>query len=84
VGAGARTGDDEVTKPPKLNLDEEEVVAAPRMGGGLDGTIPPKLNVLGGDVEPNWRLFSLMTVGEAAGALRLMTGGGLAGCGTAS
>jgi hypothetical protein len=77
VGAGARAGDGGVAKPPKLKLDEEEVVAAPRMGGVPDGTIPPKLNVLVEDVEPNWRLFSLMTGGEAAGALRLM-GGGLA------
>jgi len=83
VGAGARVKDDEVTKPKKLELDEEEVVTAAGKTGALDGTIPPKLKVLVGDVETNWRLFTLMTVGEAAGALRLMMGGGLAGCGTA-
>ena len=87
VGAGAGG---EVGMPPMLKLkldDEEEVVGAPGVSGGmlLEGTIPPKLKVLAAELEPNWRLFSLMTDGgEAAGALRLMAGGVPDGWGAAA
>jgi hypothetical protein len=75
VGAGAGGGV-EISLELKLD-DEEEVVGVPGKCGGVlvEGTIPPKLKVLVAEVEPNWRLFSLMTDGEAVGALRLMTGG---------
>ena len=67
--------------------DEEEIVGVAGESGGtlLEGTIPPKLKVLGAEVELNWRLFSLMTDGGGApGALRLMTGGVPDGCGAAA
>ncbi len=41
----------------------------------LEGVIPPKLNVPVGGKELNWRLFSLMTDGEAPGPLRLIIDG---------
>ena len=76
VGAGAGG---EIVMPPELKLDDEdeEVVGVPGESGGmlLEGTIPPKLKVFAAEVELNWRLFSLITDGGAAGALRLMTGG---------
>jgi hypothetical protein len=50
----------------------------------LAGTIPPKLNVLVDDADSNCRLFSLMTGGEAAGTLRLMTEGLTDACGGAA
>ena len=73
--------------PPELKLDEDDDVvgAAAGIGGAtLEGRIPPKLNVLVGEVAVNWRLFSLMIDGEAAGALRLMTGGLPDSCGAAA
>ena len=72
--------------PPELKLDEDDVVgAAGGIGGAtLEGRIPPKLNVLVEEVAVNWRLFSLMIDGEAAGALRLMMGGLPDGCGAAA
>ena len=87
---GAEAGG-EVGRPLELKLDddddEEEIVVgvAGESGGTLlEGTIPPKLKVLGAEVELNWRLFSLMTDGGAPGALRLMTGGVPDGCGAAA
>ena len=78
LGVAVDTGaeDDEATIPPKLKLGCELAAGVPDKGVeemALEGTIPPKLNVLVGVKELNWRLFSLMTDGEA-GALRLMTG----------
>jgi len=73
VVGGAGEGDDELTV--EVVVDEDEVVE----GAVVEGTIPPKLNVLVEDVVVNWRLFSLMTDGAAAG-LRLMTGGPSDGC----
>lgn len=65
LGVAVDTGeiDDEAAGVP----EEDKVV--------LEGTIPPKLNVLVGAKELNWRLFRLMTDGGAPGALRLMTDG---------
>jgi hypothetical protein len=85
----AGPGDDEETMPPKLKLDNEAVVGVTGVKDAravLEGTIPPKLNVLVKDVEPNCRLFSLMIDGEAAGAgaLRLMTGELMDACDGAS
>ena len=83
LGVAVDTGaeDDEATIPPKLKLGCELAAGVPEEDKGveeeemeLEGTIPPKLNVLVGVKELNWRLFSLMTDGEAPGALRLMTG----------
>ena len=81
VDAGA---EDDVVTPPKLKLDEELAVGVPGEDKGvmeieLEGTIPPKLNVLAADEELSWRLFSLMTGGGGADALRLMTVGEGAG-----
>ena len=73
--------DDGVTIPPKLKL-EELVVGVKEVA--LDGTIPPKLNVLEVDEGVNWRLFSLMTAGGGAGPLRLMTEGLPESCGAAA
>jgi hypothetical protein len=84
VNAGAEG--DEVIIPPKPKLDEELAVGVPDKGVKemeLDGTIPPKLNVLVGAEELNWRLFRLMTGGEGAGALRLTTEGLPGTCGAA-
>ena len=81
VNAGAEG--DEVIIP---KLDEELAVGVPDKGVKemeLDGTIPPKLNVLVGAEELNWRLFRLMTGGEGAGALRLTTEGLPGTCGAA-
>jgi len=81
VGAGAGG---EVGMSLELTLDDEEEVEdvlEKSRGMLVEGTIPPKLKVLVAEVEPNWRLFSLMTDGEAVGALRLMTGGVPAGSG---
>ena len=81
VNAGAEG--DEVIIP---KLDEELAVGVPDKGVKemeLDGTIPPKLNVLVGAEELNWRLFKLMTGGEGAGALRLTTEGLPGTCGAA-
>jgi hypothetical protein len=85
VDAGAAGGGVAKT-PPGLRLDEDDVVgAAGGIGGAtLEGRIPPKLNVLVGEVALNWRLFSLMIDGEAAGALRSMMGGLPDGCGAAA
>ena len=79
VNSGAE--DDGVTIPPKLKL-EELVVGVKEVA--LDGTIPPKLNVLEVDEGVNWRLFSLMTDGGGAGPLRLMTEGLPESCGAAA
>jgi hypothetical protein len=86
VVGGAGEGDDEVTVPPELEVDEEVVVDEDEVvkGAVVEGTIPPKLNVLVEDVVLNWRSFRLMTDGEAAGVLRLMTGGPSDGCGPAA
>ena len=83
VAVGRGVKDDEAAIPPKAKLgvpeeDKEED----------ECTIPPKLNVLVGGKELNWRLFRLMMgggasalrlmmdgLGEGAGGLRLMTGG---------
>jgi hypothetical protein len=89
VTADAGAEGDEVMIPPKAKLGEELVVGVPGEDKGvkemeLDGTIPPKLNVLVGAGELNWRLFRLMTGGEGAGALRLTTEGLVPGtCGAA-
>ena len=82
LGAAVITGaeDDGVTIPPKLKLCEELVVDVAEE----EGTIPPKLNVLAEGEELNWRLFSLMTDGEGAGALRTITEGLPEFCGAAS
>lgn len=82
VDAGAE--DDEATIPPKPKLGEELAAGVPEEDKGaeemaLEGTIPPKLNVLVGGKELNCRLFRLMTDGGAPGALRLMTDGEGAG-----
>jgi len=77
VGAGAGGEVGRLLLEMKID-DEEEVVGVAGESGGtlLEGTIPPKLKVLGAEVELNWRLFSLMTDGGGSpGALRLMTGG---------
>jgi hypothetical protein len=85
---GAEAGGAEVRMPPTLRLDKEEDVAVgvPERdkGGALEGTIPPKLNVLAVGSALNWRLFSLMVDGEAVGALRLMIAGLPDGCGSAA
>jgi hypothetical protein len=83
--AGAGAGG-EVGMAPKMELDAGDVVGASGKAKGtvLEGTIPPKLKVLAVDVEPNWRLFSLMMGGGAAGALRWTTGGIPDGCGAAA
>jgi hypothetical protein len=88
VDAGAED-DDEVMIPPKPKLCEELAVGVPGEDKGvkeaaLEGTIPPKPNVPAGGEELNWRLFSLMTDGEGAGALRLMMEGLLETCGAAA
>lgn len=75
VGTGAK--DDEATIPPNVKLGEVPAAGVPEEVD--DGTIPPKLNVLVGGKELNWRLFRLMTGGGAPGALRLTTGGGAPG-----
>ena len=78
VFANAGAEGDYVMLPPRLKLDEELAVGVLDKGVKemeLDGTIPPKLNVLVGAAELNWRLFRLMTGEEGAGALRLMTEG---------
>lgn len=84
LGAAVNTGakDDEAAIPPKLG--KELAAGVPEEGKGveemaLEGTIPPKLNVLVGGKELNWRLFRLMMDGGAPGALRLMTDGEGAG-----
>ena len=87
TGVNAGLGDDEETMPPKLKLDDEKVVGVAGEKGGargvLVGTIPPKLNVLAEDAEPNCRLFRLMTGGGSppAGSLRLMIEGLANACG---
>jgi len=69
--------DEEAMIPPKLKLGKELAAGVPEedKGVALEGTIPPKLNVLVGGKGLNWRLFRLMTDGGAPGALRLMTDG---------
>ena len=84
VDAGAT--DDEATIPPKLKLGEELAAGVPEEDKeveemALEGTIPPKLNVLVAGKELNCRLFRLMTDGGAPGALRLMTDAEGAGAG---
>jgi hypothetical protein len=85
AGVNVGAGDVDVTMPPKLKLDDEGIVGVAGekgdAGTALEGTIPPKLNVLEDDAEPNCRLFSLITDGEAAGELRLMIGGLSTVCG---
>ena len=70
VDTGAK--DDGATIPLTAGVPEEDK-------GVDEGTIPPKLNVLVGDKELNWRLFKLMMEAGASGALRLTTGGGASG-----
>ena len=87
LGVAVDTGaDDEAAIPPKLKLGEELAAGVPAEDKGVEemaveGTIPPKLNVLVAGKELNCRLFRLMTGGGAPGALRLMTGGEGAGAG---
>jgi hypothetical protein len=73
VAVGRGVKDDEAAIPPKAKLgvpEEDKEVD--------EGTIPPKLNVLVGGKELNWRLIRLMT-GGGVSALRLMTDEGDSG-----
>ena len=84
LGVAIEAEDGEATFPPTLTLAKELAVGVPGEDKGvkemaLEVTIPPKLNVLVGDEELNWRLFRLMTDGGGSGALRLITGGGATG-----
>lgn len=85
LGAAVITGaeDDGVAIPPKLKLCEELADVAVDVAEE-EGTIPPMLDVLEEDEKPNWRLFSLMTDGEGAGALRTITEGLPGPCGPAA
>jgi hypothetical protein len=86
LGVAVDTGaeGDEAAIPPKLKLGEELAVGVPAEDKGVEemaveGTIPPKLNVLVSGKELNCRLFRSMTGGGPPGALRLMTDGEGAG-----
>lgn len=86
VAVGTGEKDDEAVISPKLKLGKELAAGVLEEDKGvkemaLEGTIPPKLNVLVGGKELNWRLTRLMMDGGASGSLRLMTDAEGAGAG---